>query len=312
MNHIKVAPILLIVYNRPDKVQVLVNALNLMSGLKIYVSADGPKDNHDDINRCITVRNLIDKLEANHTIIKNYSNKNLGCGIGCSDAISWFFHNEASGIIIEDDITFNEKFLHFASYALDKYKNNDLVYCISGSPYKPIKLESNNLSLSLYPNIWGWATWRESWKGYSLSLNNYSNIYIYSILIKKFTILTSLYWILVLMLVRNGKLDTWDHQFYFNMWKNNSYSIIPTVPFTNNIGFDADATCMKEPPNDFVGYHSDEDSSAYQFCNQYFDMIPSYNFTYDNEVELSTFKISIYSILKLVIKNMIWKSRPRS
>ena len=300
-----IAPILLIIYNRPDKVNQLVESLNKFEGLTIYVAADGPKDTESDYKKCEDSRRLIDKLYLKHNVIKNYSNYNQGCGNGCSRAISWFFQSEEMGIIIEDDIAFDEKFLYFATENLNIYKNTNLVHCISGSPYLTQSLGSPSIFLSSYPNIWGWATWRRSWVGYSVNLKNENTLNLINVLLKRFNVLISIYWFFVLMLVKYRKLDSWDHQYYFHMWQCNSYALIPSFPLTNNIGFDLDATCMKLPPKAFEGYFpGNYNHNSYEEVHEI-----SLKKSYDKNVELNTYKISSYTILKLLIKNIIWRSK---
>ena len=82
------------------------------------------------------------------------------------------FKQVDDGIIIEDDIKFNKEFLLYCSSNLETFKYNSTIFGISGSPYiSNINKEKFNF-LTIYPNIWGWATWRDRWEQYDLTLKN--------------------------------------------------------------------------------------------------------------------------------------------
>ena len=75
---ITTTPILLILFNRPEKTKVILETLNKIKPKKIFVSADGPRENFkDDIKLCNEVRNLINKISWNCKIETNFSEKNL-------------------------------------------------------------------------------------------------------------------------------------------------------------------------------------------------------------------------------------------
>ena len=308
MNNSDYAPILVIIYNRVDKVQKIVNTLNKLPPLKIYIAADGPKNNDNDRNKCAETRKELELLSDQHVVIKKYSEVNLGCGKNCADGITWFFSEEELGIIIEDDIHFGLEFIEFCSTNLIKHKNNKNIYGISGSPYLQIDSEDSNEFLSLYPNIWGWATWRRSWVNYTPNLQGKSNVYIFNVLNNTFkSKKLILYWYLVIALVKFRKLDTWDHQVYFYMWETGSYFLIPREYLTYNIGFDDDATCMKNPP---INYSHDINNIDYPSTDITLrESINSYNISYDNVVQEKIYKIKFLNIIKLIFKNIFWREK---
>ena len=296
-------PILLVIYNRSEKLLNLIDSLNNYVGLRIYIAADGPKNNEVDRKKCISTRSLVDRLSNSHTLIKLYSEVNLGCAKNCTRAISIFFEYEEFGIILEDDIKFNEDFFIYCQYALNRYKDDYTIFSISGSPY--INIEIDYPFLSSYPNIWGWATWKRSWVDYSVDLNQFSNIKILTILFRKFDkVSVVLYWFLVLNLARRRKLDMWDHQFYFYMWAHSAFTLVPSAKYTLNIGFDGDATCMIKPPN---GYNPNNFEFSKKFKST--TLPPVFNEQYDILVEKKIFNINFYNIFKLLIKCLVWKAK---
>ena len=64
------------------------------------------------------------KIDWECKVHLKFNNKNLGCKKSVINAINWFFENEESGIILEEDCIPNESFFYFCAALLDKYKNN--------------------------------------------------------------------------------------------------------------------------------------------------------------------------------------------
>jgi hypothetical protein len=54
------------------------------------------------------------------------------------------------------------------------------------------------------------------------------------------------YWMKQLDLAYDNKIDTWDYQWFYTIWKNNGMSIRPNVNLVLNIGFSNDATHTKQ------------------------------------------------------------------
>ena len=77
-----------------------------------------------------------------------FLNENLGCARHCVNAITWFLSCVEMGIILEDDIDFNHDFLDYASVNLKRFKNDNSIYGISGSPYINIDNDNKNFFLS--------------------------------------------------------------------------------------------------------------------------------------------------------------------
>ena len=83
-------PVLLIIFNRPDKVKRLIEALSLVKPTQIYISADGPRDHvPSDIVKCKTAREITKKINWPCEIHTNFLFKNLGVDRGMEEAMSW-------------------------------------------------------------------------------------------------------------------------------------------------------------------------------------------------------------------------------
>ena len=70
-------PIVLIIYNRPIYAKKILLSINKLNINKVYVIADGPKNNPNDVKLVKKTRKLLNKLSNKIKVIKIFSD-NLG------------------------------------------------------------------------------------------------------------------------------------------------------------------------------------------------------------------------------------------
>ncbi len=250
-----VSPILILAYNRVDKLQKLISSIsNEFTSRIIHISVDGPlKNKPEDVQKVAAVRNYVESLRNRHNLRVLLHEDNLGCKQGVIRGINWFFENSESGIILEDDCIPDNSFFSFCDTLLKKYATYDKVMHIGGSTaVSSSRLKYPNYYFSKLPPIWGWATWRRAWKLMDADMNNYEPI------------LGSTYWEKVIPdekvrrfyhglfeSVKQGEVDTWDYQWTYAVMKHG----LAAVPYRNlisNIGFDNDATHTKSANSRFA------------------------------------------------------------
>ena len=299
------APLLIVVFNRPDKTRALVDQLLQFEGLDVLVAADGPRG-EDDRSKCAAVRAIIGELSSRHMLQTRFAESNIGCGAHVIGAIRWAFEQFDSLIIIEDDIRITAEFLDFCNHGLERYRHREDILCISSGPLVNLnKLLYPQLFMTRYPNIWGWATWREKFSNYSLSLDNYSDSAIRHVLKATFpSWITRSYFYMLLQLIRSGRIDGWDFQYYFMAWAQRGFSVTPARNLAENIGFDAEATHMKRAPENVgqIGRSVDADM---------LDPVQSLAVSadYDRMIERDLWHINLYQVLRFVIKYIVTKPK---
>jgi hypothetical protein len=70
----------------------VLQALRQVKPAKLLVIADAPRHNHpDDIQKCAATRKIIEQVDWNCQVIKNYSEKNLGNKLRISTGLNWVF-----------------------------------------------------------------------------------------------------------------------------------------------------------------------------------------------------------------------------
>lgn len=239
-------PILLLVFNRPDETQRLFDVLQKLEPSKIYIAADGPRqDILGETNQCEKVKSIFEKIEWDCELRTLYREENLGCGLAVSSAISWFFEEVDRGIILEDDIIPDISFFRFCEICLQKYMSNKNIFQINGFSWEKVNTESS-YSYSRYPVIWGWATWRDRWAKYSYVIRDLDKFK----KSKKLNKITSNplerrlhYW--AFRRIEEG-FDTWDFQWFYTVFNEQGLCISPRLNLVTNIGDGLTAKHTKE------------------------------------------------------------------
>jgi hypothetical protein len=241
------SPVLFLIFNRPDTTKKVFEVIKRNKPQKLYIAADGPRNEKlGEKEKCKETRKVIEKVDWKCEVRRLYRNENLGCKKAVSGAINWFFENEDQGIILEDDCLPSDSFFKYCEVLLNKYKNDKQIYSISGDNFQPERKYKDSYYFTRYPHCWGWATWKRAWKQYDVDMADWEKIKISQAFIDTFPTKTEYYyWKLLLDRMYKGKIDTWDYQWAYTLFKNHGYAIGPSVNLVKNIGFGEEATHTK-------------------------------------------------------------------
>ncbi|MCO5236772.1 MAG: hypothetical protein M9933_10940 [Chitinophagaceae bacterium] len=231
-------PILFLIFNRPDTTLEVFNQIQLMKPKFLFIAADGPRENKvGEYEACMKAREIIKRIDWDCEVMTLFRERNLGCGIAVSSAITWFLNQVEYGIILEDDCVPALSFFDYCEYLLKKYKDDKEVMHISGSNFqnKNNKGETSYY-FSYYPHIWGWATWRRAWAHYDFKISDSKHLF-NSVTEKKLISRRERNHLRKkLMKVESKEINTWDYQWFFSILKNNGFAITPNCNLVINIG----------------------------------------------------------------------------
>lgn len=242
-------PVAFLVFNRPDVTEKVFAEIRKAKPPQLLVVADGPrKEKPDEIEKCQAVRSIIEKVDWECQVYKNYSDINLGCKLRVSSGLDWVFDQVETAIILEDDCLPHQTFFRFCDELLGKYREDQRVMMISGTnTLGEWKSNIQSYHFSYFGMIWGWASWRRAWQYYDVEMKLWAQPEMKTLVrdvlgndkqynrIKKG--LDSIY----------DGCDTWDYQFAFSRFSQSGLTITPAVNLISNIGFDVEATHTKTP-----------------------------------------------------------------
>ncbi len=241
----KKTPILFITFNRIDTTLKVLSSIKIYKPSKFYIFSDGPRTNmENEMNVINDLRNIILKnIDWECEVFEKFMDFNLGCGLGPSNAITWFFNFEKEGIILEDDCLPNMDFFNFCEEMLVKYEYDKSIMQINGFNNLGSNLNSNQYYMSNYPRIWGWATWKNRWEKFNYKMDDWdlfkNNKSKY---LKRFNwlegkILFFIWYLRRKELIKYPSTSYWDYQWHFSVMMNDGICIEPVSNLVKNIGF---------------------------------------------------------------------------
>lgn len=238
-------PVVLIVYKRPEQTKKVLESIRSARPRKLYVVADGAKSSaSDEVTAVSAVRELVDVIDWDCQVFKDYAIHNLGVRERVVSGLNWVFSLEDRAIIMEDDCLASPSFFSFCEELLDKYSEEKSVAGIGGT--NAFATSSNDSAgsyfFSQYPAVWGWATWARVWEKFSNSpplvtpadLKRYRDF--------APTSRSRTYWAARYHDVRKNRLDTWDYQLAYLCMSERALWAIPNENLVSNIGFGAEAS----------------------------------------------------------------------
>lgn len=246
-------PVLVIAFNRPNDFETLLTRLREVRPRQVFVAVDGPRGGYlTDVEEVHRTQELVGSIDWECEVKTLFREENLGCGLGVSTAITWFFNSVDRGIILEDDLVPDPSFFPFCTELLDRYESDPRVFAISGCNYVPSTHQSSNdaYRFSRVPHIWAWATWKRSWQAYQLDIEGWrSQLPTKSLWdasgrsIAGFT-----YWMTTFDLLARKQIDTWDGQLVFAAMRTGGLTATSNVNLVENLGFGESATHTKRTP----------------------------------------------------------------
>ena len=232
--------VLLCGFVRYDAISRVFEAVRSARPPRLYLATDGPRaGREDDAANVLKVQSLAEQVDWPCEVKTLFRENNLGCRAAMSGAIDWFFENEESGIILEDDCLPGMDFFRFCEELLDRYRDDERIMMIGGTNFMPeVKLDYS-YHFSRLCSIWGWATWRRAWCKYDEKMLGFERLGKENFFSDLATSLPARIW-LKWMYDRERKRDrgSWAIPWNCSVWQQNAVAILPSVNLVRNIGFD--------------------------------------------------------------------------
>ncbi len=252
-------PVLLTIFNRPDKTRAVLENLRRLKPKILFIAADGPRQNlPEDKEKCRLARQELTNIDWACDVETRFIDDNLGCDPSVSSAIEWFFQNVEYGLILEDDCLVDSQFFSFCGELLVKYSEDERIMQISSlSPYSARVHPYDYHFSRMFRCSGGWATWRRAWKHYTSDMHRFVDSEALEILkacqrdrsvclwqYKEFQWFKE-------KKPMNSYWSHWDFQWNLACSAQNGLCIVPEKNLMTNIGFDENSTHTKQMPVTF-------------------------------------------------------------
>lgn len=229
---------ILFTYNRSYHTNEVIKALsqNIVLPQKLYVFQDGLKcEEHRAEWEKVTA--LIQNVDFCPTEL-HISKMNLGVAQSIVSGINYVLDRHEAVIVLEDDCVPSVSFGNYMEQCLEKYEDNQRVWCIGGFN-DPVKLDRDEYDVygCGRTSSWGWGTWRDRWKKFSFDNDILKRLK--SSGEKSVDLAT---WgndceQMILETIA-GRGDVWDAYWSLQMIENNGICVLPYESLIRNIGFD--------------------------------------------------------------------------
>lgn len=248
-------PVVLIIFRRPDKTLQVLEKIRQVKPSKLFVICDAPRpEKPDEYEKCEKSRAIIDTVDWDCEVIKNYADTNLGSFRCIASGLDWVFDQVEEAIILEDDCLPDLSFFQFCEELLEYYKNDQRIMAISGDNFQlGNKNNQDSYYFSHHTHSWGWATWKRAWNLFDTEMSAWPEIRDKQLLR---TILDSdrdvKYWTSILQDTYDSKIEAWDYRWTLSAWLQNALTILPNVNLISNIGFGEGATHTLSTKNPWI------------------------------------------------------------
>jgi hypothetical protein len=245
-------PVVFLVFNRPVTTQKVFDEIKKAKPKKLFIIADAPRDNvPGEKAKCDEVKKIVESVNWDCEVKRNYADTNLGCGKRISSGLDWVFSQTEEAIMLEDDCLPHPSFFRFCQEMLDYYRNDEKVMFISGDNFQSKKRNPRySYYFSAYNHVWGWAAWKRTWDKYDYNMKLWPSIKENKLLGKWLTSPASeKFWTRLFQRVFAKKINTWDIQLTFACFINRGLSVVPEVNLISNIGFGSDSTHTADSKN---------------------------------------------------------------
>ena len=238
----KLAPIVLFVYNRPWHTQQTVEALQknlLAKQSELFIFSDGPKDERGR-KKVEEVRHHLRKITGFKKITIIERRMNLGLANSIIAGVTEIVNKYGKIIVLEDDLLTSPYFLKFMNEGLNFYEKEVKVACIHGYVY-PVKKLPETFFLK-DPGCWGWATWKRGWKLFEPDENKLLTELNKKNLTFKFDYNNSYPFTNMLQDQKFGWADSWAIRWYASLFLKNKLTLYPKKSLVIHNGDDGSGT----------------------------------------------------------------------
>jgi hypothetical protein len=164
----KLAPILLFVYNRPQHVQRSIASLQanaLAAESELYVFSDAAKDKNSEA-AVQKVRSFIHTIKGFKQVNCIEREENWGLARNIIDGVTRLVNEYERVIVLEDDLIVAPYFLQFMNDALETYADEPKVGHIQACDFTKDPTLPETFLIK-WTGSWGWATWKRAWQHFN-------------------------------------------------------------------------------------------------------------------------------------------------
>ena len=236
--------VIVLFFNRPAVLERLLKRVEAAEPRRVYLACDGPRPGGKDDEAVEVCRRIVLSRAWRTEPITRFLPTNEGCARAVSGALDWFFEQEESGIVLEDDCLPDPTFFEFCTELLERYREDPRVMSINGTSFDTRSREGAvalSYRFSHHPSVWGWASWSRAWSRYRLRLAPEEIDRVVASGLPVPTSPSRRAWRRKFLSVSADHPATWDYQWTFAHFRERGLAAIPGVNLVSNVPTDGGA-----------------------------------------------------------------------
>ncbi len=237
--------VVFLIFKRPDVTARVFEAIRKAKPARLLVIADAPRgDRPGEAEDCAATRAIIDGVDWECEVSRNYAEVNLGCAKRVSSGLDWVFDLVEDAVIIEDDCIPDPSFFQYCADLLHRYRDDQRIMSIAGSNFQfGQSVTPHSYYYSRYHDCWGWATWKRAWKHFDFEMKLWEELRDTSFLQDQLGDRQMAdYWRIKFDLAYESKRDTWFYRWLYSCWVQNGIALVPDLNLISNVGLHPGAT----------------------------------------------------------------------
>jgi len=239
----RLATIALFAYKRPAHVERLLRSLLANPEIQrseVYAFCDGPKSPAER-SAVEETRAAIRGARVPHLRMVERE-RNLGLARSVIEGVTQLCDERERVIVLEDDLELSPRFLAYMNAALERYREAERVFHVSGYTY-PVELGANADAVFLpFIGSWGWATWRRAWRHFDASGSGYAEVASSRAARRRFDLGGSYGFFAMLDRQLRGEIDSWAIRWYLSVFVKRGLALYPARSLVQYTGTGPDAT----------------------------------------------------------------------
>ena len=229
--------VLMLFFNRPDRLSMVFEQVRKARPSRLFLFQDGARNEGDKaaIEAC---RKVVEDIDWECEVHRNYQEKNLGCMTAGYTSHRWAFSLADKCIVLEDDVVPSLSFFPFCKEMLDRYEHDERITMIAGYNMDE---ETKDIPYDYFFtsafSIWGWASWSRvvnQWDEQYSFLDDTYNMQQLKNLIKARDIKSD--FIRTCQLHRDSGVPQFESIFWSSMLFNSGLAVMPAKNMISNVG----------------------------------------------------------------------------
>lgn len=235
------APVLLLGFNRPDRLASLIESLRSSAPQTVRIAVDGPRAGRiRDVELVRACRATAQSVDWTTDVEVLERQVNLGLELAIPDAVSWVLREHDTVIVIEDDVIIGPQFVDFAQSMLARFAADESIMHVSGYnvvPRDQLSQPESPIRLSRIPESLAWATWRRAWQHYDPTLTWALSAPLPDLRRITGTRAGAYRWRQNFSLAERQLISTWAYRWLGSMWSRDGWCVSPNQNLVTYRGY---------------------------------------------------------------------------